>query len=126
MRHKVINEVNQMREPDMFEPMLSYLQQDGYTVSSINKGQQRGPDIIAEKGGDKLVIELKGDTKALKTDWCTGLGQLLSNMKEPRITYAMAVSQRYKKLVDSFPSYPKDNLGLLFFVVDDSGKVNRL
>jgi hypothetical protein len=33
MRHKVINEVNQMREPDMFEPMLCYLQQDGYTVA---------------------------------------------------------------------------------------------
>jgi Holliday junction resolvase len=114
-----------MREQDMFDPMVRYLQSEGYNIVSESRGNKSGPDIIAEKDGEELVIEMKGDSLALKTDWDTGLGQLLQNMKNPSGRYAIAVSQSYRYLADRFPSFSKEKLGLIFFIVDDDGQVEK-
>jgi len=45
-----------MRESDMFKPMIDYLQNEGYSILEVHKGKQRGPDIVAEKSGRKLII----------------------------------------------------------------------
>ena len=112
-----------MRETDMFEPMISYLEERGYRVFSVNRGKAKGPDIEALKKGKKLVIEMKGDTSAVKVDWDTGLGQLLQAMDDSGKDYAIAVSQRYERLVRIFPSFPRDRLALRFFIVKESGEV---
>lgn len=104
-----------MREPEMFEPMIGYLKKQGYAILQVNRGRQQGPDIIAKKAGRKLVIQMKGDSAAIKTDWDTGLGQLLDIMDDREADYAIAVSERYERLVRSFPSYAKNRLQLVFF-----------
>lgn len=115
-----------MREPDMFEPMICYLKKSGYTILQVNRGVQRGPDILAEKNKRKFVIQMKGDSAAIKTDWDTGLGQLLDMMDYEDADYAIAVSESYGRLVESFPSYPKNRLRLTFFIVKDYGVVERV
>ncbi len=65
-----------MREPAMFEPMIKLLKEKGYRIISENRGRQRGPDIIAEKHGHKLLMEMKGDSAALGVDLGTGIFQL--------------------------------------------------
>lgn len=112
-----------MREPEMFEPMVRYLREHGYAVLQVNKGNQPGPDIIAERAGRKLVIQMKGDSAAIKTDWDTGLGQLLNVMNDGEADYAMAVSESYKRLVKVFPSYVKNTLKLTFFIVNDDRSI---
>jgi len=115
-----------MQEPEMFEPLISYLKKQGYIILQVNRGKQPGPDIIAEKDGRKLIIEMKGDSAAIKTDWDTGLGQLLNSMKNEKADYAMAVSEKYEKLVRNFPSYPKKKLKLTFFMIKEDGRVIKI
>ncbi len=115
-----------MREPEMFEPMVKYLREQEYAILQVNKGKRTGPDIIAERAGRKLVIQMKGDSAAITTDWYTGLGQLLNNMDDKDADYAMAVSESYKRLVEAFPSYVKNKLKLTFFIVNDDGSVKSV
>jgi len=115
-----------MREPEMFEPMIRYLKEHGYKILQVNRGKQPGPDILAEKACRKLVVQMKGDSAAIKTDWDTGLGQLLDMMDEEETDYAMAVSENYERLVKSFPSYAKNKLQLVFFVVKDVGTIESI
>jgi len=115
-----------MREPEMFEPMARFLKDGGYDILQVNKGNQPGPDIVAEKAGRKLVIQMKGDSAAIKTDWDTGLGQLLDIMNDEEADYAMAVSESYKRLVKIFPSYVKNTLKLTFFIVNDDGSIKSV
>lgn len=72
---------------------------------------------------EKLVIQMKGDSAAIKTDWDTGLGQLLDMMDDKEADYAIAVSEKYERLVKSFPFYPKDKLQLVFFIVNENGMI---
>lgn len=115
-----------MREPEMFEPMIGYLQRHGYAILQVNRGRRSGPDVLAEKAGRKLVIQMKGDSAAIKTDWDTGLGQLLDMMDDAEADYAIAVSDRYERLVSNFPSYAKNKLQIAFFIVKDDGRVISL
>jgi len=115
-----------MRELEMFEHMISYLRKEGYTIIQINRGRKLGPDIVAERACRKLVIQMKGDSSAIKTDWDTGLGQLLDMMNNDKADYAMAVSENYERLVRKFPKYAKEKLQLTFFIVRNDGKVIKI
>jgi len=115
-----------MREPEMFEPMVGYLKGQGYVILQVNRGKQPGPDVLAEKSGKKLVVQMKGDSAAIKTDWDTGLGQLLDLMNDGQADYAMAVSERYERLVKGFPFYAKNKLQLIFFMIKDNGVVKSI
>jgi len=113
-----------MREHEMFESMITYLKERGYNILQVHKERtHHGPDILVERGGRKLMIQIKGDSVAIKTDWDTGLGQLLDIMDDEKADYAMAVSKSYERLVKGFPSYAKDKLKLIFFIVNDNGSV---
>jgi len=115
-----------MREPEMFEPLINHLKKEGFTILQVNRGNRPGPDILAEKTGKRLIIQMKGDSAAIKTDWDTCLGQLLEMMDDPQMDYAVAVSESYERLARSFPSYARGKLQLTFFVVKDNGEVKSL
>jgi len=115
-----------MREPEMFEPMINYLKKEGYAILQVNRGNRPGPDILAKKAGRQLVIQMKGDSAAIKTDWDTGLGQLLDTMDDPGADYGMAVSESYKRLARRLSPYVRNRLRLIFFVVKDGGEVVEL
>ena len=117
-------EENYMREPDMFQPMIDHLRNEGYAILEVNRGRHSGPDIVAEKSGRKLIIQMKGDSASIKTDWDTGLGQLLDILDDEKADYAMAVSESYERFVRKFPKYVKDKLKLTIYIVHDNGRIS--
>jgi len=107
-----------MREPEMFEPMKKLLQSKGYKIISMKRGRERGPDIIAESKGRRLIMEMKGDSVALDVDFGTGIFQLLRHMREETDEdYALGISENYVRLARQ-AEYPLKRLGIKVFVVD--------
>ena len=108
-----------MRESEMFEPMKQLLQSQGFKILETKKGKERGPDIIAVRGDRKLVIEMKGDSKALAVDFGTGIFQLFRSIKgEKNVDYALGLSEAYVQLAHQ-AKYPLKRLGVKVFIVDD-------
>lgn len=106
-----------MREHEMFEPMKKLLESKGYTVILQNRGRERGADIVAERGGCRLVMEIKGDSAALDVDLGTGILQLLRHMKaDSDDEYALGLSEAYARLVGEL-EVPLKTLGIRVFVV---------
>ena len=106
-----------MREPEMFEPMKKLLEGEGYKILSVATGQEPGADIIAERQGRKLIMEMKGDSAALGVDLGTGIFQLLRHMRAgSNEEYALGISESYTRLVRQI-EYPLKKLGIAVFVV---------
>jgi len=92
-----------------------------------------GIDIVAQKGHEKWIIEVKGETKGGSAsgdvDFCTGLGQLLSIMKkfDEDIHYGIAVphpSKNFRNIIGRFSnSEAIKKLGLNLFLVRRDGAV---
>jgi len=107
-----------MREPEMFNPMIKLLRKKGYEIISENRGGRRGPDIIAEKDGRKLIMEMKGDSAALSVDFGTCIFQLFRYMKpDSDDEYALGISQAYVKYARE-AEFPLKKLGVKVFVVN--------
>lgn len=66
----------------MFQGIIDFLEKDGYEIIETHPGRQRGPDIVAEKSGRKLFVEVKGDTAALDVDLGTAIWQLMRYIKD--------------------------------------------
>jgi len=109
-----------MREPEMFEPMISLLTSKGYRIISQKRGKELGVDIIAEKNGRCLLMEMKGDSAALIVDLGTGIFQLFRYIKnDPGEDFALGVSERYVKYVKQV-EIPLRRLGIQVFVVGEN------
>jgi len=107
-----------MREPEMFEPMSSLLRSKGYRIVSQKKGRQPGPDIIAEKEGRRLIMEMKGDSAALDVDFGTGLYQLFKYIKpNSDEDYALGITEKYVRYAQQV-EYSLKRLGVKIFVVN--------
>ena len=52
-----------MKEEFLFDPMIAYLTKADYTILEQHRGHEHGTDIVAEKNGNKLYLELKGESK---------------------------------------------------------------
>ena len=107
-----------MKEPEMFEPMKEFLMSKGYKILSMRKGREPGADIVGERQGRKLIMEMKGDSAALEVDLGTGIFQLLRHMRAGSDEeYALGISEAYTGLVRQI-EYPLKKLGIRVFVVN--------
>ena len=108
-----------MREAEMFEPMQELLGSKGYEILLVNKGRKSGPDIIAQRHGRQLIMEMKGDTAALDVDLGTGIFQLLRYIHEDsNKEYALGLSNAYIRLVRKV-EYPLKKLGIQVFILNE-------
>ena len=108
-----------MREAEMFEPMQELLGSKGYEILLVNKGRKSGPDIIAQRHGRQLIMEMKGDTAALDVDLGTGIFQLLRHIHEgSNEEYALGLSNAYIRLVCKV-EYPLKKLGIQVFILNE-------
>lgn len=107
-----------LKEDEMFEPMEEYLEENGYNITEINDGYSSGADIIANKHGKKLVIEMKGHTQALTTDIRTCIGQICGQMEEGSAEYAVALSESYKNYIDEY-AFALEKLGVQILLVSE-------
>lgn len=51
---------NVLYEDHVVDAVCSYLQADGWTIASFAHANQRGDDIVAVRGAERLVVEAKG------------------------------------------------------------------
>ena len=100
--------------------MIDFLLSEGYEIVETNPGRQRGPDIVAEKSGRELIIEMKGDTAMPGVDLGTAIWQLLRYMKNESKDYALALTPSYVSYVKAV-EYPLRKLNVKVFLVSRKG-----
>jgi HJR/Mrr/RecB family endonuclease len=113
-----------MKEIQMFEPMVNHLESQGYEILEQHKGHEHGTDLVAQKDGKQLLIELKGSSAAKDVDFGTVIYQIMKQMKISNDEYAIGVTDDYKNLV-SRCMMPLQKLKIKMFMVSEIG-VNPL
>lgn len=109
-----------MKEEEMFPKIIDFLQSRGYKIVETHPGRQRGPDIVAEKSGKTITIEVKGDTAALDVDLGTALWQLMRYMTGAPKDFGLGLTEGYSKYVKAV-EYPLKRLGIRVFIVSNEG-----
>ena len=110
-----------MKEEDLFDPLIEYLQGQGYEILEQHRGHEHGIDIVANKNGRKLFVELKGDSKAPDVDFGTLVYQIMKELKPSSDSdYAIAVSEQYRKHADRC-RFPLRKLGIKVYLIDETG-----
>ena len=99
---------------------MDFLQSRGYKIVETHPGRQRGPDIVAEKSGRIIIIEVKGDTAALDVDLGTAIWQLMRYMTDSSKDFGLALTESYSRYVKAV-EYPLKRLGIRIFIVSNEG-----
>jgi len=107
-----------LREKEVFHKMVEFLRKNGYKIVETKLGRRKGADIVAEKCGREMVIEVKGDTKALDVDLGTAIWQVLRYMKDNSKDFALALTPSYEKYVKAV-EYPLKKLNVKVFLVSE-------
>ena len=95
-----------MREPEVEARVRQYLTENGYQITP--RRQRTGPDIIAKKGGRKLVVEVKADRPGyqsspgtINVDVMTLLGQIVFRKGQGLVDdYAIAIRPVHRRLIE--------------------------
>jgi hypothetical protein len=107
-----------LKEEEMFPRVIDFLKSRGYKIIETHLGRQRGPDVVAEKSGRSLMIEVKGDTAALDVDLGTAIWQLMRYMADASRDFGLALTESYSRYVGAV-QYPLKRLGIQIFIVSD-------
>lgn len=87
-----------MKEDELFDPMIEYLNNNDYKIFEQHRGKERGTDIVAIKQNSKLFLELKGDSTAPDVDFGTVIYQIMKQMNpHSSDEFAIVVSEKYRK-----------------------------
>jgi hypothetical protein len=97
----------------------------GYRVH-VGWGQTRGGDILAERDGERLLVEAAGQVlrRPQQFDSFLGaLGELIQRMNDPNATYGLALPDhpQYRGLVQRLPELVWDRLNLVVYFVSGEG-----
>lgn len=114
-----------LTEDEVKEALRSYLSDDGWDVD-VAWGRQRGIDIDARRGDQRLIIEAKAEValQPQQVNYFLGaLGELLQRMNDPSARYGLALpdNRQYRGLVDRLPRLAKERLGLVVYFVRRDG-----
>lgn len=97
----------------------------GYRVH-VAWGHTRDVDIHAERDGERLLLEAKGQVvrrPQQSNDFLGALGELLQRMDDPDATYGLALPDQpqYRALVQRLPELIWDRLNLVVYFVSGTG-----
>lgn len=107
--------------------MRTWLEEKGWSTQ-IAWGKERGIDILAQKEGQRWVIEAKGKGayQQMSNNYFLGvIGTLMQKMDDPKARYSLAFPRIgvFTRLWDRLPDVPKLRLSLSVFFVDEHGSV---
>jgi hypothetical protein len=109
-----------LKEEEMLPIFIDFLKSTGYKIIETHPGRQRGPDVVAEKSGRRLIIEVKGDTAAVEVDLGTAIWQLMRYMTDVSKDFGLALTESYLKYARAV-KYPLKKLGIQVFIVSNGG-----
>lgn len=104
---------------------VAYLVDNGWAVTTVNDDHS---DLIAKRGSEVLIAELKGHTKSAGTAVDIGYGQLLRRMNPDHKTslYALVVPETLRWHVERVRADVRSSMGITLFLVDDMNHVHML
>ena len=114
-----------MREPEVQAKFVAYLIERGWDVSTQNADHA---DLIARRGAERLVAEVKGHTSSPGLDVDTAYGQLLRRMTDDNCDseFALVVPESLEGSVVRVPGRVRRQLGVEVWLVPDSGEPRRI
>jgi len=113
-----------MKEEQVQAHFTSWLEERGWLDIVTSK---RGVDVIAKRGAETLIAEVKGTTREPGLDTDTLMGQILRAMDGDEMTsYAVVVPEGLVGKVQRVPAEVRRRLDLTVYLVDDFGRMRRL
>ena len=110
-----------MKEEQLFDPMIAYLKEDGYSILEQHRVYEHGTDIVATKDDNKFLLELKGDSTAYDVDFGTLVYQIMKKMDGLSADkYGLVVSENYRKHLARC-KFPLQKLKISVFIVNEKG-----
>jgi len=119
-----------LSEDDVKLHLGAWLENQGWMVE-IAWGQERGPDIKAERGAERWVIEAKGggSRPEMRVNYFLAiLGETLQRMNDPCARYSIALPdmRQFGWLWTRLPTLAKSRLGITALFVRQDGTVEEL
>lgn len=107
-----------------------YYTTQGYKTT-VAWGHSRGADIIAQKGSERLVIEVKGcgSRQPMRVNYFLAIiGEVLQRMDREDTEYFIALPKmkQYENLWGRLPSLAKQRVQIRMILVDDKGNIEIL
>lgn len=114
-----------LTESQVEAAFIAYLQERGWAVTTTNVDYT---DLIATRGAELLLAELKGHTKSPETAIDIGYGQLLRRIKadDESARYALVVPETLMWHVERVNAAVRARIGIEVFLIDDLGVVRQL
>ena len=114
-----------LTENQIKRAVREHLIAQGYRVH-VAWGHSRDVDIHAERDGERLLLEAKGQVvrrPQQSNDFLGALGEILQRMDDPDATYGLALPDhpQYRALVQRLPELIWDRLNLVVYLVSGSG-----
>jgi hypothetical protein len=119
-----------LEEDDVKRHIKAWLEGLDWQVE-IAWGNNRGPDIVAQKGGKRWLIEAKGGGgyQQIRASYFSNvLGVLLQRMDDPSARYSIALPSmnQFRGLWKRLPDLAKSRLGMTALFVSLDGTVEEL
>lgn len=113
-----------MREAEVQAAFVVHLMERGWDVTTDNADYV---DVLAQRGAERIVAEVKGHTTSPGLDVDTLYGQLLRRMagRQEATRYAVAVPASLATAALRVPEPVRDLLDIDVWLVADDGGVTR-
>jgi hypothetical protein len=111
-----------MIEEEVQAAFVKYLEEGGWDVKTKNDDYT---DVIACRGAEVLVAEVKGTTSSLGLDVDTAYGQLLRRMgdRPEGVRYALVVPDSARRFALRVSDKVRRRFGIEVWTVDEAGNV---
>ena len=111
-----------LSEKDVETKLIDHLQERGWTIEQTHPTDYT--DLIARRGDEVLVCELKGVTKSPETAVDIGYGQILRAMsRHPDASNALVVPATLLPKTRRVSKEVRRKLGLTVLVVPEEGEI---
>ena len=114
-----------MKEAEVEAALVAHLLERGWDVTTANPDYT---DVIARRGAELIVAEVKGHTSDPGTDLDIGYGQLLRRMTDTNVdtTFILAIPEALGATAARVPNRVRRALGIEVWLVPDVGTVHPL
>lgn len=114
-----------MRESEVLAAYVAHLRERGWDVSTTNADYT---DVVAKRGSERIVAEVKGVTSSPGLDVDTGYGQLLRRMSTQSravddVHYALVVPSELERAALRVDRDVRDRLMIEVWIVAEDGSV---